>query len=45
MIIIAVVLVGMGWRMGVLVALMLPLVALISLGLYDLAAVSCTRLR
>ncbi|MEO1817688.1 efflux RND transporter permease subunit [Pseudomonas sp.] len=36
LIIIAVVLVGMGWRMGVLVALMLPLVALISLGLYDL---------
>lgn len=36
LIIIAVVLLGMGWRMGVLVALMLPLVALISLGLYDL---------
>lgn len=35
-IIVAVILVGMGWRMGVLVAAMLPLVALISLGLYDL---------
>ena len=27
---------GMGWRMGVLVAAMLPLVTLISLGIYDL---------
>ena len=35
-IIIGVVLLGMGWRMGVLVAAMLPLVALISLGIYDL---------
>lgn len=36
LIIIAVVVVGMGWRMGLLVATMLPLVALISLGIYDL---------
>ena len=36
LIIVAVVLLGMGWRMGILVAAMLPLVALISLGLYDL---------
>lgn len=36
LIIILVVLLGMGWRMGVLVATMLPLVALISLGIYDL---------
>ncbi|AQZ96060.1 efflux RND transporter permease subunit [Halopseudomonas phragmitis] len=35
LIIVAVVLVGMGWRMGVLVATMLPLVAMISLGLYN----------
>lgn len=36
LIIVSVVLLGMGWRMGVLVAAMLPLVALISLGLYDI---------
>ena len=36
LIIVAVVFLGMGWRMGVLVAAMLPLVALISLGIYDL---------
>lgn len=36
LVIIAVVFVGMGLRMGILVATMLPLVALISLGLYDL---------
>jgi multidrug efflux pump subunit AcrB len=36
LIIVGVVFVGMGWRMGVLVAAMLPLVALISLGIYDL---------
>lgn len=36
LIIIAVMVVGMGWRMGLLVATMLPAVALISLGLYDL---------
>lgn len=36
LVIIGVVLLGMGWRMGVLVAAMLPLVALISLGLYDI---------
>lgn len=35
-IIVLVVLLGMGWRMGVLVATMLPLVALISLGIYNL---------
>lgn len=35
-IIVLVVLLGMGWRMGVLVAAMLPLVALISLGVYNL---------
>jgi len=35
-IIMAVILFGMGWRMGLLVATMLPLVTLISLGLYDL---------
>lgn len=36
LIIVLVVFVGMGWRMGILVATMLPLVALISLGIYDL---------
>lgn len=36
LIIVLVVLIGMGWRMGILVAAMLPLVALISLGIYDL---------
>lgn len=36
LIIVLVVFVGMGWRMGLLVAAMLPLVALISLGIYDL---------
>ena len=36
LIIVLVVFIGMGWRMGLLVATMLPLVALISLGLYDL---------
>jgi len=36
LIIIAVVFVGMGWRMGLVVATMLPLVALISLGFYNL---------
>lgn len=36
LIIVAVVFAGMGWRMGVVVASMLPLVALISLGLYNL---------
>ncbi|MEH6565321.1 MAG: efflux RND transporter permease subunit [Halopseudomonas sp.] len=36
LIIVAVILFGMGWRMGLLVATMLPMVALISLGLYDL---------
>ena len=36
LIIIAVVLAGMGWRMGLVVAAMLPLVALISLGFYNL---------
>ncbi|MFN3579485.1 MAG: efflux RND transporter permease subunit [Pseudomonas sp.] len=36
LIIVLVVLLGMGWRMGILVATMLPLVALISLGIYDL---------
>ena len=35
-IITAVVLAGMGWRMGLVVASMLPMVALISLGLYNL---------
>ena len=35
-IILVVVFVGMGWRMGVVVAAMLPLVALISLGFYNL---------
>ncbi len=35
-IIMAVILLGMGWRMGLLVATMLPMVTLISLGLYDL---------
>ncbi len=34
-IITAVVLLGMGWRMGVLVATMLPVVSLISLSIYD----------
>lgn len=37
LIITIVVLLGMGWRMGVLVAAMLPLVTLISLGVYDMA--------
>ncbi len=36
LIIIAVVFAGMGWRMGLVVAAMLPLVALISLGFYNL---------
>ena len=36
LIITLVVFLGMGWRMGILVAAMLPLVTLISLGLYDL---------
>jgi multidrug efflux pump subunit AcrB len=36
LIIVLVVFIGMGWRMGLLVATMLPLVALISLGIYDL---------
>ncbi|MEQ8515752.1 MAG: efflux RND transporter permease subunit [Chromatocurvus sp.] len=36
LIIVLVILLGMGWRMGLLVASMLPLVALISLGLYNL---------
>ncbi|MFO7703776.1 MAG: efflux RND transporter permease subunit [Halopseudomonas sp.] len=36
LIIVLVVFAGMGWRMGILVAVMLPLVALISLGIYDL---------
>ena len=36
LIIIAVVLAGMGWRMGLVVATNLPLVALISLGFYNL---------
>ena len=35
LIITAVVLLGMGWRMGVLVAAMLPIVSLISLSIYD----------
>lgn len=35
LIITAVVLLGMGWRMGVLVATMLPIVSLISLSIYD----------
>lgn len=37
LIITVVVFLGMGWRMGVLVAAMLPLVTLISLGIYDMA--------
>lgn len=36
LIITLVVFLGMGWRMGILVAAMLPLVTLISLGIYDL---------
>ncbi|SDU10694.1 efflux RND transporter permease subunit [Halopseudomonas salegens] len=36
LIIVGVVLLGMGWRMGLLVASMLPLVVLISLGIYNL---------
>lgn len=36
LIIMLVVFIGMGWRMGLLVATMLPLVALISLGIYNL---------
>lgn len=36
LVIVLVILLGMGWRMGLLVASMLPLVALISLGLYNL---------
>lgn len=36
MIIVGVVLLGMGWRMGLLVASMLPLVVLISLGIYNI---------
>ncbi|OFE12091.1 acriflavin resistance protein [Pseudohongiella acticola] len=36
LIITLVVFIGMGWRMGILVAAMLPLVTLISLGVYDL---------
>ncbi|PCD01277.1 efflux RND transporter permease subunit [Halopseudomonas pelagia] len=36
LIIVLVVFAGMGWRMGILVATMLPMVALISLGIYDL---------
>lgn len=36
LIITLVVFLGMGWRMGILVAAMLPLVTLISLGVYDL---------
>jgi multidrug efflux pump subunit AcrB len=37
LIIVLVVFIGMGWRMGLLVAAMLPMVASISLGIYDLA--------
>ncbi|TVP92233.1 MAG: efflux RND transporter permease subunit, partial [Pseudomonadaceae bacterium] len=36
LIIVGVVLLGMGWRMGLLVASMLPLVVLISLGIYNM---------
>lgn len=36
LIIVGVVLLGMGWRMGLLVASMLPLVVLISLGIYNI---------
>ncbi len=42
-IIIAVVFTGMGLRMGLLVASILPMVAMISIGLYDLGGASSTR--